>query len=199
MRRIYFLIYVGACLSVLLASCSSSVRSRLEEAQQFMIDNPDSALKIVNSIDPSSLKTDEEEALYALRMAQARYYNDDPEWGNDYYLPKSLAYYSRNFNNPDAAMAYYLAGIRNMELDNTNIAIENLTESAIAAERHKDWLRVSLANQNLAQIYYYKGRYASSLFHARKGYEYSVINESAAREEYLEDAEKTLVCLTYAI
>ena len=62
---------------MLLVGCSTDQQTiqLIEQAEQVMIDHPDSALNIIRSVDAESIRGEEDMAHYRLVMAEACYYN----------------------------------------------------------------------------------------------------------------------------
>lgn len=62
---------------LLLVGCGSDERTMqlIGEAESVMIEHPDSALNIMRSIDPETIRGEEDMSRYRLVMAEACYYN----------------------------------------------------------------------------------------------------------------------------
>lgn len=92
MRAVIFS-FVGFLL-VLCGCASDGIDVRLEVAEGLMITHPDSALVILENIQPESLKGAENKAYYALLRVQASYENNNPV--NDTSLiDEALRYYGK--------------------------------------------------------------------------------------------------------
>lgn len=80
MPRHSIIIYSLLLLFAMACSTSGRVDTMLLEAESLMMEHPDSALAILDSISPSQLTSDRKRADYALLLTQAR----DKKWMYDY-------------------------------------------------------------------------------------------------------------------
>ena len=62
---------------LLLVGCSTDQQTLqlIEQAEQVMIDHPDSALRVIRSVDAKTIRGEEDMAHYRLVMAEALYKN----------------------------------------------------------------------------------------------------------------------------
>lgn len=74
------IIYSLLLLFAMACSTSGRVDTMLLEAESLMMEHPDSALAILDSISPTELGSDRQRADYALLLTQAR----DKKWMYDY-------------------------------------------------------------------------------------------------------------------
>lgn len=97
-RLILFIMLSSVLMTLLCCSRHSKVWEELDLAEKLMDVNPDSAIIIIERIDTSALKDDEESARYALlkSMALDKNYIDTTSFdilqpAIDYYLEKGSA------------------------------------------------------------------------------------------------------------
>ena len=93
---------------LLLVGCGSDERTMqlIGEAESVMIEHPDSALNIMCSIDPETIRGEEDVAHYRLAMAEAMYYNDVDE-GCDSLTSLFYDYYLTSDDHAKRARALY--------------------------------------------------------------------------------------------
>ena len=94
---------------LLLAGCSFSLRKEGEElmrAESMMQEKPDSALNILKQLPPHTLKTGEQQALFALLYSQAldKNYIDET---NDSLIGIAVEYYNAHPEPYRLMLAYY--------------------------------------------------------------------------------------------
>lgn len=135
-----------AVLASMVVSCNrnSAVNNHLNEAENVMNQNPDSALTILSGIDKSSITSDVEKARYALLLSQAldKNYIDTTSFdvlqpAIDYYFEKgtpdekltTLYYQGRIFQNRkdlNSAMSCFLKATEYRDMATDTLAIANL-------------------------------------------------------------------------
>lgn len=162
---------VIAMIALTLQSCGSDVRDQFDTVEELLRVNPDSSYRIMKAIDPRNLHSEEDKALYALRKVQADYFSDQPVWIDDSLINLSLDYYRKNPETPEAAQAFYMAGLANVEHDNCRLAIENFTDAIISADSIGDILTSAKSHCELSDIYYSSDMLLLYLKHCREYYE----------------------------
>ncbi len=91
--RVIIFTFIGVLL--MMCGCASySVDARLEAAEGLMYSHPDSALVLLNHIDPEQLEGESNKAYYALLYTQARHENGCPMEDTS-LINSALNYYSK--------------------------------------------------------------------------------------------------------
>ena len=102
-------VFILFILVIFLASCNKEKTPVMDRAESMMDTNPDSALKLMESVKVDSLPTAETRARYSILMAMARDKND-LKVENDSALRKALIFYMQKGNRMREAQAhFYLA------------------------------------------------------------------------------------------
>ena len=107
MRRIFLIIITLTLISV---SCSHSERYRqiLSDAERIVHTNPDSALTLINDIEPADIKTDSLKALYYLVKASIHKEKEN-SMASDSLVRFSFEYYKNRDRNRFAQSADFYA------------------------------------------------------------------------------------------
>ena len=98
---------LAAMCMALVAGCSDrDALQRLEDAEKIMAAEPERALEMVESVDPTKLRTEEHRARYALIYSEACYYNYvDIE--SDSLTRPMMRYYLESEKHDERARAMY--------------------------------------------------------------------------------------------
>lgn len=98
------------CISCTLATCSSSpdegVKAKLAQAENIMYSAPDSALQLLEHLQPPKEK--EQRATWALLLAQARYKNNVKQ--SDSLVNVAYEYFKKTDDAGRKALAAYIRG-----------------------------------------------------------------------------------------
>ncbi|MCQ2246911.1 MAG: hypothetical protein MJZ69_09045 [Bacteroidaceae bacterium] len=147
----FFLLLVAFCALFALYNCGDDAprqHQQLQAAEEIMWDMPDSALHVLESIDPSSLRGDQQHALYALLMTQAQIKNNVTV-KSDSLINIALDYFKDKADAPHKAAAYHYKGMVSYNSRKDSTAIHYFLE----AEK----LIPEINNYRLAyQIYYWQ-------------------------------------------
>jgi len=108
MKYITLHIIIAVILSVCLTSCSTTP-NELKIAEQVMEAHPDSALHILQKLQPEKYNSDANRALYGLLLFQALDKNYMP-LQPDSLINFSIDYYLKQEDKPRLAMAYFYKG-----------------------------------------------------------------------------------------
>lgn len=118
----------------LLCSCTPlEVRNLLKDVDSYIVEHPDSALSVLESVDRNLLKTEKSRAHHALLHAMAldKNYIDVTE---DSIARVAVDYYSRKGPEKSKARAYYYLGIAYYYQKNYDKAILEFTKAEKVAE-----------------------------------------------------------------
>lgn len=204
--------YYAALLAVLFAlfGCNTStVRDSLSIAENLMLEQPDSAKTVLDSIKRTDLKNRALKARFALLYSQAMdkcYIDTD----NDSLISVALNYYSKRGSNHEKALAYYYNSAIAKNAKDIDKEVEYLVRAQEYAEKTDDAYLKGLIYSLLAQKYYVQFSFEESLSLYEKAavefektdnianqlYAYSGIHNSLLfldrREESIASAEKAL-------
>ena len=183
----HYVIALIACILLIIGSCSrrSDAMTVLDLAESIVNDKPDSALRLINTLNPDDLSNDSERARYSLLNAIAI----DKNWidTTDYrIIEPAVGYYLRhgnpdeklrtlyysgriydNQNNQDSAMAHYLraADLCN-DITDTLVLANDYVAMATLYYQEYDIKKFIDSNLKAADLYVKIGRYD----YATKGY-----------------------------
>lgn len=120
-------------LIFLLCSCTSEVGTLLRDVESYIMEHPDSALTVLESVDISILTTQKLKANHALLHAMAldKNYIDVTD---DSIAQVAVDYYSRKGVNKNKARAYYYLGLAYFYQQDYDKAILEFTKAEKVAE-----------------------------------------------------------------
>lgn len=147
--------YLSTLFIILLfAACGhDSIPTQMQVAEAIMQERPDSALQLLDSIDTATLTTDEQRALYALLLTQARDKNYFFET-DDSLISTAVDYYTRHGNKKREQLArFYKAEILNHK-GKYGEAVTEALKSLEIAKKNNDWFNVGRCHQNIADAYH---------------------------------------------
>lgn len=145
----FFLLLVAFCALFALYNCGDDAprqHQQLQAAEEIMWDKPDSALHILESIDPASLGGNQQHALYALLMTQAQIKNNVTV-KSDSLINIALDYFKDKADAPHKAAAFHYKGMVSYNSRKDSTAIHYFLE----AEK----LIPEINNYRLACLIYY--------------------------------------------
>lgn len=129
------------------------IKQQLDHAEAVMIDHPDSALKILNSMDRRVLATPEKKARHALLLSQAldkNYIDVD----NDSLIGQAVHYYSRRGNDVERAKAHYYYAVVKGNAAESGTAIKALLTAREHVVKTNDDRMKALIYTYLGNLYY---------------------------------------------
>lgn len=151
-KKIYglSLVLVITLLTGSIASCNrnSAVDVRMDEAENVMVQYPDSALSILNRIDGKQLKTKKEQARYALlkSMALDKNYIDTTSFD---VLRPAIDYFLRHGTADEKLRTYYYEGRIYQNRENNDSAMQSFMRGREFCGQASDTL--AMANLLVAQ------------------------------------------------
>lgn len=157
----YILIFCAFVLG--LSSCQTArYNSTVVAAEELMQEQPDSALTLLQSIEPSSLRGERRKAKFALLYSQAldkNYIDTD----NDSLIHPAVKYFENHGTNEDKYLAfYYLGRVQCNAQDYTN-AVISYTQAKDYAEKQGDHYFLGLIYSQLGDIHSTYYNYPSSI------------------------------------
>lgn len=165
------LILVLVLLMAGLSGCTpASTREALASADSIMATAPDSALTILDAIDPATLHSDEKRARYALLLTEARHMADVPVY-DDSLISVATDYYLIHGAPEEKARAFYYSAI----VKHANSNYEQSIVDGLRAEKHalttSDHLRLGLVYRTIADCFDCLYDWSSALHYYKLSYE----------------------------
>lgn len=152
MNKLFFRIGSLICGLFAMLSCGvSEMKNRLNDVESYIMERPDSALAVLDSMDRALLTTDRLKAHHALLHAMAldKNYIDVTD---DSLASVALDYYSRKGPEKYEARSRYYLGLSYYYAGNFDKAIIELTKTEKIAE-HSDSMYLGFAKMIQANIY----------------------------------------------
>lgn len=154
-KRRYNWLWVLATVIVasITVSCShkSMADKQLSEAESLLAQNPDSALLILESVEPILKDNDVEIARYGHLNARARLMCGKTI-ANDKYLDKSISYYLKRGDSLALSESYQLASIRSQHRLNQDSAVYYLKQAIAITPEKNNMALVQLFTQISYQL-----------------------------------------------
>ena len=153
MKRPCAIIFPLVLLCLWIAGCTpASTREALARADSIMAAAPDSALTILDALDPATLNSPGTRAIYAVSLTEARYKTDIPIQ-NDSLISVATDYYLTHGSPEEKARAFYFSAIVKYLDSNYEQAIVD----GLRAEKHalsaSDHLRLGLIYRTIADCF----------------------------------------------
>lgn len=142
-------------LSLLVWSCScqpSGIDATLAEAERLMDARPDSALALVESVDPSAIHSRSTRALHALLLTQAQFKNyiDVP---NDSLISIAVDYYDENEDSHYSMLAHHYCGAINSHMNKYSKGLMHLLKAHNYAVMLDDKFWIAITARELSYVY----------------------------------------------
>lgn len=142
-------------LSLLVWSCScqpSGINATLAEAERLMDARPDSALALVESVDPSAIHSRSTRALHALLLTQAQFKNyiDVP---NDSLISIAVDYYDENEDSHYSMLAHHYCGAINSHMNKYSKGLMHLLKAHNYAVMLDDKFWIAITARELSYVY----------------------------------------------
>lgn len=166
--------YIGLFLLFALVCCNrqnAEIASSLHRAERAMHDRPDEALKTLEAIDRSKIRSRSSLAEYALLYAQAldKNYVDAT---HDSLTRIAVEYYDDHGPDDRIATAHYYHGRVYANAGNTDLAIQSFAIAENAARKTKDYYLLGLINNAISNLYYAQYELEEALLRDQKAEEY---------------------------
>lgn len=155
--------YAGLIISIiisLLISCThnknypTAFQPELAKAEAMMYRYPDSALHILQGIQPDIPSENEQYATWALLMTQAQYKNQIEQ--SDSLINIAYSYFTKHDNAQRKALALYYKGILRHESHHAEDALSFYLEAATEIEKTNDYQLGFLINSEVGLMYLYR-------------------------------------------
>ena len=154
--------YAGLIISIItsLISCThnknytTTFQPELAKAEAIMYRYPDSALHILQGIQPDIPSENEQYATWALLMTQAQYKNQIEQ--SDSLINIAYSYFINQDNAQRKALALYYKGILRHESHHAEDALSFYLEAATEIEKTNDYQLGFLINSEVGLMYLYR-------------------------------------------
>ena len=154
--------YAGLIISIItsLISCThnknytTTFQPELAKAEAMMYRYPDSALHILQGIQPDIPSENEQYATWALLMTQAQYKNQIEQ--SDSLINIAYSYFTKHDNAQRKALALYYKGILRHESHHAEDALSFYLEAATEIEKTNDYQLGFLINSEVGLMYLYR-------------------------------------------
>lgn len=185
---------VGLLVITLFCGCRHSIDPVLAKADSQMEEHPDSALMILEKIDPQELTRDEDKALYGLLYTQAHDKNHQV-LENDSVIGYSVRYYKEHHDSHRLSKSYYFRGRVLYHQGRYSGAIVSFHKALELAENLKDYYLAGMACRGIADIYNKTYNNSDELYFAEKELRYLRLSQRQPYVNYaLTDLARAL-CL----
>lgn len=154
--------YAGLIISIIISliSCThnknypTAFQPELAKAEAMMYRYPDSALHILQGIQPDIPSENEQYATWALLMTQAQYKNQIEQ--SDSLINIAYSYFTKHDNAQRKALALYYKGILRHESHHAEDALSFYLEAATEIEKTNDYQLGFLINSEAGLMYLYR-------------------------------------------
>ena len=154
--------YAGPIISIIISliSCThnknypTAFQPELAKAEAMMYRYPDSALHILQGIQPDIPSENEQYATWALLMTQAQYKNQIEQ--SDSLINIAYSYFTKHDNAQRKALALYYKGILRHESHHAEDALSFYLEAATEIEKTNDYQLGFLINSEVGLMYLYR-------------------------------------------
>lgn len=154
--------YAGLIISIIISliSCThnknypTAFQPELAKAEAMMYRYPDSALHILQGIQPDIPSENEQYATWALLMTQAQYKNQIEQ--SDSLINIAYSYFTKHDNAQRKALALYCKGILRHESHHAEDALSFYLEAATEIEKTNDYQLGFLINSEVGLMYLYR-------------------------------------------
>lgn len=167
------------CISCTLATCSSSpdegVKAKLTQAENIMYSAPDSALQLLEHLQPPKEK--EQRATWALLLAQARYKNNIKQ--SDSLVNAAYSYFEKTDNAESKALALYLKGGVIEESGDVEEAQKYYLQAKDEVEKTEDYQLGFLIHAHLGNLYAFQGIKEHAFTYYKKAYRYAELSKNS--------------------
>ena len=154
--------YAGLIISIIISliSCThnknypTAFQPELAKAEAIMYRYPDSALHILQGIQPDNPSDNEQYATWALLMTQAQYKNQIEQ--SDSLINIAYSYFTKHDNAQRKALALYYKGILRHESHHAEDALSFYLEATTEIEKTNDYQLGFLINSEVGLMYLYR-------------------------------------------
>lgn len=172
------------CALAGLSGCRSTRNnSAIVAAEELMQEQPDSALTLLQSIDPNSLRGEKRKARFALLYSQAldKNYIDT---ANDSLIHPAVKYFEHHGTNEDKYLAFYYLGRVQCNAQDYINAVISFTQAKDYAEKQGDHYFLGLIYSQLGDIYGIYYNYPGSIEAYKEAYNHYSRTTNISHQQY---------------
>ncbi len=157
------LLYIALFFLFILTSCTKhDTFSPIFTSIDSLIESrPDSALKLIESINPQQINTMPDYAYYILLLTQARDKNFIIQ-KDDSLIQTAIKYFNKRHNTALQARAYYLLGSVYRDMKEPVHAVENYSKAIMYARQSNNHVLLGRAYNQLGFMYYLQSWYTKA-------------------------------------
>ena len=155
---------------------NSIFQPKLAQAEAIMYAHPDSALHILQGMQPDSNSDNEQYATWALLMTQAQYKNNIEQ--SDSLINVAYTYFMNKDNAQRKAMALYYKGALCNETHNAEEALRYYLEAATEVEKTDDHQLGFLINSEVGLMYAYRKLTDYAMRYFEKAHYYAELSKN---------------------
>lgn len=148
------LLHIAVLCSIVFVGCTTDKRTAalIRHAEDIAIEHPDSALRVIRSIDPRALRGDHDIAHYQLVYSESLYYNIIDS-DNDSLTRPMAEYYLYDDNHAERARAMYQHAIVRVNAKNNAEAMYYLNEAEKSLEHTDNPRLAGIVHRQKGEIY----------------------------------------------
>lgn len=167
------LLHIAVLCSIVFVGCTTDKRTAalIRHAEDIAIEHPDSALRVIRSIDPRALRCDHDIAHYQLVYSESLYYNIIDS-DNDSLTRPMAEYYLYDDNHAERARAMYQHAIVRVNAKNNAAAMYYLNEAEKSLEHTDNPRLAGIVHRQKGEIYGEECLFANSLQEYETAYKY---------------------------
>lgn len=179
-------LWLMTSIIISLTSCTrnetnnATLQPELAKAEAIMYEYPDSALHILQEIQPDTPSDNEQNATWALLMTQAQYKNSIKQ--SDSLINIAYNYFMNKDDAQRKALALFYKGALSNETHNAEDALQNYLEAATEVEKTDDYQLAFLINSEIGLMYLYRKLNDYAMKYFEKAYHYA---EQSKNQEYI--------------
>ena len=175
---------VAVVMTNIATSCSgnSEINRRLNAADDLMEQHLDSALSLLETLDPKQIKSQTDKASYGLKINRARLLCGKTI-SQDNFIDNSISYYREQNDSTNLCEAYQLASFRSQHRLNQDSAIFYLQQALIVVPSNQKELKAQLNTEIAYQLSRPSAEkdYASAIDYSKRALEYASSATDRAR------------------
>ena len=172
---LYLLIFISCTLAACHPSADEGVKAKLTQAEDMMYAAPDSALQLLEHLQPPKEK--EQRATWALLLAQARYRNNVKQ--SDSLANVAYDFFKKTDNAERKALALYLKGGVIEESGDVDEAQKYYLQAKDEVEKMEDYQLGFLIHAHLGNLYAFQGIKEHAFTYYKKAYRYAELSKNS--------------------
>lgn len=143
----------------------------LNDVETIIRDNPDSAIKLLETVDTALLKSPREKAHYHLLMADALFKVGHKDTLSDHVIP-AMEYYKIHGSRQEAARAYFYSGLAKYNQKRYSSATVDLLHSESISKIENDTLQLAFIYRAIGDNFFHTNDLESSMSYYQKSYDF---------------------------